>query len=64
MKEFKSIKNLIENLECNQHALANITTTIKNGKERKLNKTCTSNIYNFLVANATDCVPVDTQSSI
>ena len=61
MKEFKSIKNLIETLENNQHALAGLTTTIKNGKERKLNKTCTSNIYNFLVANATHCVPVDTQ---
>ena len=64
MNEFKSIKNLIEKLESNQHALANLKTTTKSGKERKLNKTCTSNIYNFLVANATDCVPVNTQSSI
>ena len=64
MNEFKSIKNLIEKLESNQHALANLMTTTKSGKERKLNKTCTSNIYNFLVANATDCVPVNTQSSI
>jgi ERCC4-type nuclease len=64
MNEFKSIKNLIEKLESNQHALANLKTTTKSGKERKLNKTCTSNIYNFLVASATDCVPVNTQSSI
>ena len=61
MKEFKSIKNLIACLESDQHALAGLTTTIKNGKERKLSKTCTSNIYNFLVADATDCIPVDTQ---
>jgi len=61
MNEFKSIKSLIETLENDQHALAGLTTTTKNGKERKLNKTCTSNIYNFLVANATHCVPVDTQ---
>jgi hypothetical protein len=60
MNDFKSVKNLIVELENNQHALSKIVTTTKNGKERKLNKTCTSNIYNFLVANAVNCIPVNT----
>jgi len=51
MSVHKNIKNLIEVLDKNPNALETITQQTKTGKERKLNKTVKSNIYNYLVAN-------------
>jgi len=48
MEKFKTIKNLINNLESDPTCLNNITTS-KNGKSRRLNKNCISNIFTFLL---------------
>lgn len=51
MLKHKNIKNLIKTLEEDPNALDNLSQKTKTGKERKINKTVKSNIYNYLVAN-------------
>jgi len=51
MLKHKNIKNLIKILEEDPNALDALRQKTKTGKERKLNKTVKSNIYNYLVAN-------------
>lgn len=48
MEKFKTIKNLIENLENDSNCLNDITTG-KVGKPRRLNKNCISNVFSFLL---------------
>ena len=49
MDKYKTIPDLINALSENDKALSDITTLTKSGKERKLTKTCTCNVYNFLL---------------
>ena len=51
MSKYKNIKNLIKTLQDDPNALDALSQITKTGKERKLNKTVKSNIYNYLVAN-------------
>ena len=50
MNKFKTIKNLIHELENNDKCLNDIKIN-NNGKERKLNKNCINSIYTFLLQN-------------
>ena len=50
MEKYNNIKNLMDNLIDDSIALNNISIVDKNGNKRKINKTCISNIYNFLIA--------------
>jgi ERCC4-type nuclease len=49
MKKYKKIDDLIVALRADSKALQDLTTTTKSGKERKLTKTCISNVYNYLL---------------
>ena len=49
LNEFKTIENLIKNLNENPNALYNIKIISKEGKTRKLTITCRQNIYNYLL---------------
>ena len=55
MEKFKTIKNLIENLEKNSNCLNDITTG-KNGKSRRLNKNCIINVFNYLLQKENEIV--------
>ena len=55
MEKFKTIKNLIENLEKDNKCLNDITTG-KNGKTRRLNKNCIINIFNYLLQKENEIV--------
>jgi ERCC4-type nuclease len=50
MEKFKTIKNLIEELNTDKTVLNEIKTINKSGQSRKINKTSIENIYNYLVA--------------
>ena len=50
MKEFKTIQNLISNLH-DKTILDHIKINIKDGKERRLSKTCIKNIYLYISNN-------------
>jgi ERCC4-type nuclease len=49
MEKFKTIKNLIANLEADSTCLNDITTGNKSGKPRRLNKNCIINVFNYLL---------------
>ena len=49
MEKYNNIKNLMDHLIHDSIALNNISIVDKNGNKRKINKTCISNIYNFLI---------------
>lgn len=49
MNYYKTIKCLIEELSKNPNCLENITYKNKSGNIRKLNKSCTKNIYIYLI---------------
>tara|TARA_A100001015_G_scaffold203481_1_gene227350 strand:- start:492 stop:1244 length:753 start_codon:yes stop_codon:yes gene_type:complete len=49
MKNFHTIKNLINELEKNDDCLALLKLTMENGSERKISKTCIENIKKFLL---------------
>jgi ERCC4-type nuclease len=49
MKKYSTIQNLIQKLAMDDKALINIATSDKSGKLRKINKTCISNIYKYLL---------------
>jgi hypothetical protein len=55
MEKFKTIKNLIENLEKDSNCLNDITTG-KNGKSRRLNKNCIINVFNYLLQKENEIV--------
>jgi len=50
MEKFKTIKNLIEELNADKTVLNEIKTINKSGQSRKINKTSIENIYNYLIA--------------
>ena len=52
MEKYKNIDDLITALHADSNALQNLTTTTKSGKKRKLTKTCTSNVYNYLLGKS------------
>lgn len=49
MKQFGTIKHLIEQLQLDDTCLNNIKITIENGQSRNISKTCIENIKKFLV---------------
>jgi len=60
MDKFTNICHLIKILEENQHALSEIYTVTKQGKQRKISKTSQANIYNFLLPNVQKEISVNT----
>jgi len=48
MEKFKSLPNLIKELEANKDCLKDITSTNEKGQKRKINKTCIANLIKFL----------------
>lgn len=60
MDKYQNIYKLLKKLEEDQHALKDIFTTTKNGKQRKISKTSQSNIYNFLIPSAQNEISVNT----
>jgi hypothetical protein len=59
MHEFDSIESLITALRKDPDSLANIQLKSKTGKSRRINKTCLTNIYNFLLSNTTSEISVE-----
>jgi len=51
MREYRTIKNLIKEIELNKNCLNEIKITCENGTARKISKTCIENIKNFLIDN-------------
>lgn len=49
MNDFASIPNLIDKLKEDPSCLNNISSTLSNGKTRKISKTACKNIYNYLL---------------
>lgn len=49
MEKYKNIKTLIKGLENNPNILDETIISIKNNKERKINKTTCKNIYDYLI---------------
>lgn len=48
LEQYKTLPNLIKELEANSNCLANITSTNSKGQTRKINKTSIANIVKFL----------------
>ena len=59
MTKFKTLDTLIECMKKDHNALREITTLTKTGKTRKLTKTCTSNIYNFLLGGVVQEINIE-----
>ncbi len=59
MHEFDSIESLITALRKDPASLANIQLKSKTGKSRRINKTCQTNIYNYLLSNTTSEISVE-----
>lgn len=51
MDKYKTLDNLINSMKQDHNALREIITKTKTGKTRKLSKSCTANIYNFLLGD-------------
>lgn len=49
MNKFKTIKNLLTNIQIDNNCLNDITIENNKGQHRKISKTCISNIYKFLL---------------
>jgi hypothetical protein len=49
MEKFKTLSNLIKELELNPDCLKDITSTNTKGQTRKINKTSIANIVKFLL---------------
>lgn len=60
LKHFSTLKNLIKTLEQDPSALNDIKQLTKTGKERNINKTTKTNIYNYLVATQSGVINVKT----
>jgi ERCC4-type nuclease len=50
MKEYKTIKNLLTELERNETCLDTFKIICDGGKERKISKTCVENIKKYLLS--------------
>ena len=51
MEKYKTIKNLINELENNKECLKDFKYEMDNGSMRKISSTCIKNIYDYLVVN-------------
>ena len=51
MREYRTIKNLINEMNKNKNCLDGIKIICENGLSRKISKTCIENIKNFLIDN-------------
>ena len=51
MREYRTIKNLIKEIELNNNCLDEIKIICENGAARKISRTCIENIKNFLIDN-------------
>jgi len=49
MERFKTIPNLIKELEANSDSMKDLSYTNTKGQVRKINKTCIANIVKFLL---------------
>ena len=49
MNKFKTLSNLIREIETNTECLKDLSYTNAKGQVRKINKTCLSNIIKFLL---------------
>ena len=61
ISEFKTVKNLILELEKNNNVLKDLTIETKTGSKRKLSKTSIINIYNFLIHGKEQTISVNTE---
>ena len=59
MEKYKNIDDLIIALHADSNVLQNLTTITKSGKERKLTKTCTSNVYNYLLGKSDGVIDIN-----
>ena len=59
MERYKNIDELITALRADSKSLQYLTTTTKSGKERKLTKTCTSNVYNYLLGKSNGLININ-----
>lgn len=59
MEKYKNIDCLITALHADSNILQNLTTITKSGKERKLTKTCTSNVYNYLLGKSDGVIDIN-----
>ena len=59
MERYKNIDALIAALREDSKALHELTTTTKSGKTRKLTKTCTSNIYNYVLGKSDGVIDIN-----
>ena len=48
MKEFKTVRNLLAELENDEKCLDNFKITCESGQTRKISKTCIENIKHFI----------------
>ena len=49
MKEYKTVKNLINNLQENEGCLDGMKMITENGMSRKISKSCIENIKKFVL---------------
>jgi hypothetical protein len=49
MEKYKTIPNLIKELELNNESMKDLSYTNSKGQVRKINKTCIANIVKFLL---------------
>ena len=59
MNKYKTIDELILSMKKDHNALRNIFTKTKTGKTRKLSKSCTANVYNFLLGNTVQEINIE-----
>ena len=59
MDKYKTLDKLILEMKEDHNALREIITKTKTGKSRKLSKSCTANIYNFLLGNVVQEINVE-----
>ena len=59
MERYKTIDALIDALREDHKAIQDLTTTTKKWKREKLTKTCTSNVYNFLLGGTTKVIDIN-----
>ena len=60
MNKYKNIKSLIKALENSSDTLNDIKIEGKGGKARKISRTCTCNIYNYLIRGKIEEINIDT----
>lgn len=59
MEKCGGIDKLIEYLKQDSNYLADISIPTKTGSSRRINKTCQSNIYNFLLSESTSTITIE-----